>query len=211
MGMLQRWRLAITSQPRFYVKVLGGFFALILLLNYNLFHTGALLARYSMEPWVGYGAALAVEVTVVVMSLQIGERREKTLDTVFFYAVLATLVGVSFVANVVEGHYIRYGEQLTVANVSDIDPIQAVVGLLATGLISLITFALAEVIGQYQPTAQEQKEEEEAPQFESGMTKLQRAQTVLVMEPGITVEELALKASVSTSTARRALNGKSRR
>jgi predicted HTH transcriptional regulator len=54
---------------------------------------------------------------------------------------------ISALANISEGYRTMYGEPLTVSNIGQLDIIQAIVGLSATGLISLIVFALSEIIG----------------------------------------------------------------
>ena len=70
------------------------------------------------------------------------------LDARFFVATLIAVVTVSALANIAMGYAVKFGEPLTVANVGQLDIVQAVVSLAATGLISLVTFALAELVGQ---------------------------------------------------------------
>jgi DNA-binding transcriptional ArsR family regulator len=70
------------------------------------------------------------------------------LDARFFVATLIAVVTVSALANIAMGYAVKFGEALTVSNVGKLDIVQAVVSLAATGLISLVTFALAELVGQ---------------------------------------------------------------
>ncbi|MHA1216225.1 MAG: hypothetical protein ACTSPX_02725 [Candidatus Thorarchaeota archaeon] len=121
---------------------------LVLLLAYNFVHIGGLLAEY-VRPWqVGYAAAFGIETIVVSLSLQIGMERRHGTRAGFFVGVLVAVVAVSAVANVVQGYSTKYGVELTLSNAAAIDPIQALVGTAATGLLSLVVFALAEIIGQ---------------------------------------------------------------
>jgi DNA-binding transcriptional ArsR family regulator len=106
------------------------------------------LAEYVNPPFVGYIAALGIELSIVGLSLRIGELKRSGLDARFFVATLIAVATVSALANVAMGYSVKFGEPLTVANVGQLDIVQAVVSLAATGLISLVTFALAELVGQ---------------------------------------------------------------
>jgi len=131
---------------------------LLLPLVYNFVHTGGLLAEY-VRPWqVGYAAALGIETIVVSPSLQIGMERQRGARAGFFVGVPVAVVTVSALANVAQGYATGYGNELTVERVQDIDPLQALLGVTATGLLSLVVFALAEIVGQHlgerEPVAQ---------------------------------------------------------
>jgi hypothetical protein len=97
---------------------------------------------------VGYVAALGIELSIVGLSLRIGDLKRSGLDARFFVVTLIAVVTVSALANVAMGYAVKFGEPLTVVNVGQLDIVQAVVSLAATGLISLVTFALAELVGQ---------------------------------------------------------------
>lgn len=130
------------------IQIMIGLVSLACLLAYTWTHTGGLLAEY-VKPWqVGYVAALGIELSIVGLSLRIGELRKSGLDTRFFVGTLIAVVTVSALANVAMGYAVKFGEPLTLANVGQLDIVQAVVSLAATGLISLVTFALAELVGQ---------------------------------------------------------------
>ena len=128
-------------------QLAAGIISLVALLTYTLIHTGGLLARYIAPPQAGYVAALGIEIAIVSLSLRIGDLRKSNLDYSFFLFVLISVVVVSALANVYEGFHTYYGEPLTVASVGQLDIVQAIVGLSATGLISLIVLALSEIIG----------------------------------------------------------------
>jgi hypothetical protein len=134
--------------------------ALLALLTYTLVHTGGLLARYVHPPIVGYVAAFGIEAAVVSLSLRIGELRRSKQSTGFFIFVLIAVVIVSAVANIAEGFTAVQGERLTVNTIRQLDPIQAFIGLAATGLISLIVLALAEILGTDVETIVKQAEKE---------------------------------------------------
>lgn len=134
--------------------------SLLALLTYTLVHTGGLLARYVHPPAIGYVAALGIEAAVVSLSLRIGELRRSRQSTGFFLFVLIAVVVVSAVANIAEGFTAAQGEQLTSRSIQQLDPIQALIGLAATGLISLIVLALAEILGTDVDTAVRQAERE---------------------------------------------------
>jgi hypothetical protein len=122
--------------------------SLALLLVYTWWHTGGLMARYVAPPWLGYVAAAGIEIAIVALSLRIRDLRHARQDVALYIGALLAVVVVSAGANMAEGYQTRYSVALTVDNLNGIDPIQATIGVLATGLISLLVFALAEIIGQ---------------------------------------------------------------
>jgi hypothetical protein len=130
------------------LQITIGLLSLVCLLSYTWAHTGGLLAEYVNPPFVGYIAALGIELSIVGLSLRIGELKRSGLDARFFVATLIAVVTVSALANVAMGYSVKFGEPLTVANVGQLDIVQAIVSLAATGLISLVTFTLAELVGQ---------------------------------------------------------------
>ncbi len=134
--------------------------SLLALLTYTLVHTGGLLARYVHPPVIGYVAAFGIEAAVVSLSLRIGELRRSKQSSIFFLFVLIAVVVVSAVANIAEGFTAVQGEQLTSQTIRQLDAIQAFIGLAATGLISLIVLALAEILGTDVETAVKQAERE---------------------------------------------------
>lgn len=134
--------------------------SLLALLTYTLVHTGGLLARYVHPAVIGYVAAFGIEAAVVSLSLRIGELRRSKQSTGFFLFVLVAVVVVSAVANIAEGFTAVQGEQLTSRTIQQLDPVQAFIGLSATGLVSLIVLALAEILGTDVETAVKQAERE---------------------------------------------------
>lgn len=130
------------------IELIGGVVSLLALLVYTMVHTGSLLARYINPPQVGYIAAFGIEVAVVGLSLRIGDLKRSKQNTGFFYGVLLAVVIVSAFANVAEGFAALNNDSLlTLETVSRLDPIQAIIGLTATGLISVIVLAMSEIIG----------------------------------------------------------------
>lgn len=128
-------------------QLIVGIGSLIALLAYTLAHTGALLAQYVRPGVIGYVAAFGIELSIVSLSLRIGELRKTKQSATFFYFVLVSVVIVSAVANIAEGFLTLYGEHLTLSNIAKLDVIQAVIGITSTGLISLIVLALSEILG----------------------------------------------------------------
>lgn len=129
------------------VQLTVGIISLIALLIYTLAHTGALLSRYVTPGYIGYICALGIEMSIVSLSLRIGDLRKSQQSTAFFLFVLVSVVVVSAIANVSEGFATMYQEQLTLSNVRQLDFVQSLIGVTSTGLISLIVLALAEIVG----------------------------------------------------------------
>ena len=140
-------------------KIIIGLLSLVGVLLYNWTHTGGLLASYVKPEFVGYIAAAGIELAVVGLSLRIDEMRRAQADATFHVATLAAVVIVSALANIAQGYLVKFGTELTSANIGRLDAVQVVVSLAATGLLSLVVFALAEVVGhdigasEAQPTA----------------------------------------------------------
>ena len=141
--------MTIKSKLLLIIVVSVASLALLAMLIYNLVHTGGLLASYVEPAWVGYIAAFGIELAVVGLSITIGTRKWHSVNTGFFYWVLGAVVVVSFLANVAEGHLQRYSMAITWETITEIDWLQGIIGLAATGLISIITMAMSEIIGQY--------------------------------------------------------------
>lgn len=129
------------------VQIMIGLAALAGVLLYNWTHTGGLLAGYVRPDFIGYIAAAGIELAIVGLSLRIADLRKQHSDARFFVATLIAVVVVSALANIAEGYNVKFGEVLTLANIGRLDIVQAVVSLAATGLLSLVTFALAEIVG----------------------------------------------------------------
>lgn len=129
------------------LKIVIGVLALIGVSIYNWTHTGGLLASYAADPKVGYIAAAGIELAIVGLSLRISELRKSQADDRFFVWTLIGVVVVSAAANIAEGYTVKFSEALTLVNIQRLDIVQALIGLLSTGLLSLVTFALAEIVG----------------------------------------------------------------
>jgi hypothetical protein len=134
------------EQTKRYVLLGSTILSLIGLLLYNLVHTGGALAKYVHPFQVGYIAAGGIELAVVSMSIRIGEIRKAGKSDRTLWLVLVAVLLVSTLANVSEGFHVAYGEQLTLATVQQLDWMQGLIGFACTGLISLVVFALAEII-----------------------------------------------------------------
>ncbi len=145
-------------------KIIIGLLSLVGVLLYNWTHTGGLLASYVKPEFVGYIAAAGIELAVVGLSLRIDEMRRAQADATFHLVTLAAVVIVSALANIAQGYLVKFGTELTSANIGRLDAVQVVVSLSATGLLSLVVFALAEVVGhdigasEAQPLAQGQQD-----------------------------------------------------
>ncbi len=157
------------------VQIGATILSLLALLTYTLVHTGGLLARYVHPAIIGYVAAFGVEAAVVSLSLRIGELRRTKQSTGFFLFVLIAVVVVSAVANIAEGFTAVQDEALTLATVRTLDPVQAFIGLSATGLVSLIVLALAEILGTDVETAVKQADKERKRPTTSKTTKAETA------------------------------------
>lgn len=129
------------------LKIIVGLVSLACVLAYNWTHTGGLLASYVRPEFVGYVAATGIEIAVVGLSLRIADLRRNKSGATFQVATLAAVVVVSMLANVAEGYAVKFGEAMTSANIGRLDIVQAIVSLSATGLLSLVTFAIAEIVG----------------------------------------------------------------
>lgn len=129
------------------IQLAAGSVALIALLAYTWVHTGGLLARYVAHDWIGYVAAFGIEAAVVGLSLRIGDLKRSKQKANFFGFVLVAVVIVSAIANIAEGFTAQTKELLSLVTIRQLDPIQAAIGLTATGLISLIVLAMSEIIG----------------------------------------------------------------
>lgn len=145
--------------------------ALLGLLAYTFVHTGGLMSSYIRPAFVGYMAAFGVELAVAGISFRLASLKRKQLTSRSLLFILISALFVSALANISEGYTVRYGKPLTWANLGDIDYIQAVIGIAATGLISLMVFAISETIGVdvetvVKQTEREQKQAEQPKQTE---------------------------------------------
>jgi hypothetical protein len=128
-------------------QILIGLLSLAGLLAYTWTHTGGLLAGYVRPEFVGYLSAGGIELSIVGLSLRIGELRKSNVNPKFLGSTLIAVVVVSALANMSEGFAVKFGEPLTLANLGQLDTVQAIVSVAATGLISLVTLALSEIVG----------------------------------------------------------------
>jgi hypothetical protein len=148
-----------------WIMIVIGVLSIVGLLSYTWIHSGNLLASYVNPPFVGFLAALGIELSIVGLSMRIGELKKSGLDYRFFAFTLIAVVVVSAVANIAEGFMVKYGEALTIGNIGKLDLVEAFILLAATGLISLVTLALSEIIGQ--DVIQVQKAQKKAEQSET--------------------------------------------
>lgn len=140
---------AITSfqANRHEVEIAVGFVAMLCLLAYTFWHTGGLLARYITPGVLGYVAAFGIELAVVAMAFRIGELGWTAPNATPFKWTLAGVLGVSVLANLAEGYATRYSGDLVVGAVGQLDFIQGIIGVAATALLSIVVYALAEIVG----------------------------------------------------------------
>jgi hypothetical protein len=130
------------------VMIIIGILSIIGLFSYTWVHSGNLLARYITPGFIGFLCAAGIELSIIGLSMRIGELKKSGLNAKFFTATLIAVVAVSAAANIAEGFYVRYNESLTIGNFTKLDIIEACILLAATGLISVVTLALSELIGQ---------------------------------------------------------------
>jgi hypothetical protein len=170
------------------------------LLVYTWYHTSQLLASYIDLPVLGYVAALGIEAAVVFLAIAIGWGRVQQRNVALFYATLIGVVLVSFLANSAMGYRTKYGSDISTASAQGLDLVQGLIGLAATGLISLIVFSAAEVIGGYMQTPQETRKKP--------ATKRSKKEQVLEVSagnPDWSATRIAREVGCSVSTATRAL------
>lgn len=116
---------------------------MLCLLLYSWKHTGDLLARHINPMQIGYICALGIELSVVWLSWKLGKTH--TLKSMSGVALMMVVV-VSAAANLSEGFYVRYETEMTLSSFASIDWIQFGISVMATLLISIIVFALSEVL-----------------------------------------------------------------
>lgn len=140
--------MANTIGRKNWIMIAIGVLSIIALLAYTWVHSGNLLARYVNPAFVGFLAAAGIELSIVGLSMRIGDLKKSGLDYRFFAFTLVAVVVVSALANIAEGFMVKYAEPLTINNVGKLDLVEAVILIAATGLISIVTLALSELIGQ---------------------------------------------------------------
>lgn len=137
------------------VQIAVSFVAMLCLLAYTWLHTGNLLGRYITPGVLGYVAAFGIELAVVAMAFRIGELGWTAPNATPFKWTLAGVLGVSVLANLAEGYATRYTGDLVVDAVGRLDPIQGIIGVAATALLSIVVYALAEIVGSDVRTVQQ--------------------------------------------------------
>ncbi len=148
------------KQGKHFVLLGSTIISLVALLTYNFFHTGAALARYVAPFQVGYVAAFGIETAIVSMSIRIGDLRKAKQDSRLLVGVLIAVLAVSTLANVSEGFSVQYGQHLTADAVYQLDWLQGLIGFCMTGLISLVVFAMSEVVSSDVETVVKEHERE---------------------------------------------------
>lgn len=112
--------------------------AMVLILVYTFWHTAALLASYVTPQPVGWIAALGIEAAVVALSLRAGAYK-KTLAAALVVSAIANLErGARESGLAVDG--------LTLDSIGRIDWLQAIIGIAATALLSVLVFRLADIV-----------------------------------------------------------------
>lgn len=198
-------------------QLIAGIASLVALLTYTLVHTGGLLAYYIWPGVIGYVAAFGIEASVVSLSLRIGELRKSKQSTAFFVFVLVSVVIVSAIANVAEGFRVAQGVNLSLTTVKQLDIVQGIIGLTATGLISLIVLALSEIVGTDVTTTIKQVEKERKKEAEKPIKPIvnktgrpkqvkisrRRDKVLSFLQGGMSKDDMADKLNVSVRTIQR--------
>lgn len=120
---------------------------LIGLLSYTFWHTGGWFSRYIRPYQLGYGAALGAELIIVMMSYKLAKLKEIDKSNGFLYFALIAALVISAWANYYEGfatyHQVEPNTETWWAN---LDLILFVSSLLATALISILVFAVTDIL-----------------------------------------------------------------
>lgn len=130
---------------------------LVTLLVYTFVHTGGLLSEYVDPFQVGYVAALGIEAAIITMSIRLGKLlrqlaqdayrgRETWLSFLWQGLTLLFVLAVSAIANIVEGYKVKHGAELTLTTIQELDALQIVIGLVATGVIPVVVLAMTEIV-----------------------------------------------------------------
>ena len=145
---MNHYKLKIDEQVANAFGMLIGLCSLIFLLLYNWRHTGGLLAKHVTPASYGYLCAVGIELGVVWLSFKMGKLRKSNRNmwhTFFPYSLMMVVI-VSMAANLSEGFLTRYGLVMEISNLKLVDPIQFFISILATLMISIIVFALSDVV-----------------------------------------------------------------
>lgn len=162
--------------------------ALIGLLAYTFVHTGGLMAQYIRPVFVGYMAAFGIELAVAGISFRLASLKRKQVTSRLLLFILISALFVSALANIAEGYQVKYAKPLTWVNLNEIDYIQAVIGIAATGLISLMVFAISEMIGTDVETVVKQTEREQKQAEPSKQAEQQPGLEIVYPRTGLTLE-----------------------
>lgn len=125
-----------------FVSALGGLF----ILAYTFVHTSNVLAGYVRPWWVGWIAGAGIELIIFSMSWKLATIKGRESNGLLKFTLIISLV-VSTIANVAEGYFVSHQTQLTWANILEIDPIQALVGVSSNLLLPILVFAVSELVG----------------------------------------------------------------
>lgn len=117
----------------------------LMLLSYTFVHTGAVLARYIEPKIFGYIAAFGIEGLVAVLSWRKSFRAKASKN---INITLAIVLAISAMANVYEGYVVKFGIELTIKRLYEIDLIQALVGTMVTAMIPFLIFVAGEIMGR---------------------------------------------------------------
>lgn len=188
-----------------------GYIALWTLLLYNWIHSGSLLSRYVHPSFVGFIAAFGVELAVVELSKRIGERGWKDPQSAPFRKTLMAVLAVSAFANVAEGYAVKYGAELTLDAIPNIDPVQGIVGVAATGLLSWVVYRLSDITSATVQPVQilegTPEQTDEQPSIPANTTERDPLLTFLASKPYASLAEIAETIGVkSKSTASNRVN-----
>lgn len=186
-------------------EIAVGFVAMLCLLAYTFWHTGGLLARYITPGVLGYVAAFGIELAVVAMAFRIGELGWTAPNARPFKWTLAGVLGVSVLANLAEGYATRYTGDLVVGAVGQLDFIQGIIGVAATALLSVVVYALAEIVGadvtSVQPAERVSSPPNDAVQPPFRVVDADPLLAYLASNPDASYSAIADALSVSKSTA----------
>lgn len=167
-------------------------FVILTQLQYVFLHTSSLLIRLVEYPISAYIAAFGIEITIIIISFDIGARQGKEESTWHLKGILLFALFSSACANIIEGFLIRTKNDLEAwADVIKLGWVQAGVAFLFTAGIPLLVYALSDTLGLY--AAKEvtsvqsaiKKEENQAKAKEKkenlGLSDVKRRQDILKM------------------------------
>ena len=162
------------------------------LLSYTFWHTSHWFGRYISPPDFGYGAAIGAELIIVMMSYKLAKSRSGG----FLYFALIGALFISAWANYYEGFATYHRtEPNTITWWANFDIILFVSSLLATGLISLLVFAVTDILSG-DVTTVSNKVEKVLQSFEQAEQKPEKVEHPITISPNTNDKEFEVHRAI---------------